>query len=409
MRPADWGREFLNDSTDNLITTILDQISVPSTIINPNVGTYYVPDFPDGLRKLNSDAFENQPFGTLRDVYYGTVMAILQDSQFEVALQTGNKIVATQFKSAEDDKFNVNEVVIVVRGNQPDQWFVQALGFLSYTRQYKIVQVLEDFLMCTDEEGNDIKVARSFTFWKENYNGKKLGDKTYTYVNNLTRKFYVDDDDSDTQDEDLEPTVYQKINLGYYNIGDKITGLYLPFGLSSKVDGDTNWIDANVNGHHWVTMAEVRGESTDILFRDDGYVTIDHVKIFDKDDDKYLSTLIAVDSELRVWNTFNFECSEDDIIIAEYRGTNEYHITKVLPKRRIFIRFVLTGTLTKGGNALAKIRQKKTTGGTMDDVDVITVYDELNKWDGVADYVGYAEWKHDSQKYEIYALNCSET
>ena len=450
-RPLDWGREFLSDSEDSTPDSPIvkgNLFAVEDDVpAEPFSDTFYLPPYPD-IDTLSEDK-ERRPVFPLRDAYMGWVLQGGGDS-YEVILHTGQVVVATQTQFlAEDPSLTAGTPVYVITGNVPNSYLMYSRPPIHYTKAAVVRSVLEDFLVVSVEDGDDLYVARAFDQWKSNYHDKTLGGWEYKFISKTTRFQRRVSENGDTNH------IFEVVRDGGYQPDDRIMIGYVPFGLTSPINGTTNWIDLNVDGKSWmplpilpvtidvtttddkvrcsvldtnykITAKRVNRENGYQYFKDSmGFVVLDAtnktyalIDVYNRarfvtlkltqdllwDDStgkgtwhKYADGVqpgpqadpITFDSPYRI------EGNVGDYAHCELQENGTYLVHRIIPAIRTRIRFILTATLASGGNAAA----------TDNEGNVVTVYDELG-FEGVSTAVGYADWDFAQKKYYIYQMEC---
>jgi hypothetical protein len=468
-RPPDWGRQYNNDVLDiSSASPPLNLFAVEDIVPRPNVGTFAVPPFPEELRELNSEE-RPQQYGIPRDVYYGTVVKLVNSRIFGVKSQTGEYVEATQYRIFNDAKYEVNDTCIIIRGNGPKQWFIQAVEFAPDITIMTVKEVHGSYLICNDEEDKPQTVAKPIDFWRSSYDGRTIDGKSYAMITPTRRSLTVTGGDHDE-------TFFQ--DLKYVNIDDQIIVGKLPFGAIA--DGtECPYIDLNVGGYNWEYSTAISGRCSDAktLGRFDyvwmavinsgggslgvyckaympNYTTGHYIEIdtcltceYSQVDDRYivveewpkarrvlgtldtqlwraedgLGTDIIVDvishwdgydprndeGKVVAYNLMHWEGSANNYVILHKQENGTYIITNVRNHRPDRIRFKLTENLALNGNAAVDILEaRSTSGGALISNETSRVYDVHGIFEGGTDDEGMAEWKHDKQRYEVFQMNC---
>ena len=448
-RPLDWGKKFLSDSVDGEPESPIDSgnlFAVEDDIPpEPQNESFYLPPYPE--IDTYSTAREQRPVFPLRDAYMGWIV----DGggyNYNVMLHTG-QLVPVGCVSA-DMTAGVLEPgtpVYVITGNRPNEFLMYAKPQIHYTQQVKVRRILDDFLVCEDSVGNDVIVARPLTQWKTSYHN--VTSNGWTYKNaNTTERYSTRVGESGSQNTIIEYL------FNYYNAGDRIVIGYLPYGLTSPINGTTNWIDLNVDGIDWkpfpvipVTIFETTNRNPivcrttaqnytiqgTLLNKHPNYVVYKNAQAFAVLDQrsrtyalielknqapviigklsqhlgindstgkanphKWFDGIPPKDNEISFQSPYLLEADKGDYVRLEMNDEGTYIAVGIIPSKRERIKFTLTANLTADNTA---------TAATNDEGEAVNVYSELG-FEGVIGGEGYAEYDFKNHRYRIYQMVC---
>lgn len=449
-RPLDWGREFMNDSADSPPTSQLEsgnmfaiEDQIPPTF---STDTFYMPPYPDNLRDIESSIKENRPVWPIRHAYVGFITEG-GPRIYKVSLHTGQLVSGELVRYVDGDAFlRIGDAVIVILGNQPDSYLIYAKPPIYYTRQAIVKTVLDDFLICENEESEEtFLVARSFEFWRSNYDLQTINDWEYEYTAPNARTLRKANENNP---EEPLTTVYQYIE-DYYTPGKKIVIGYMTWGLSSPLDGDTNWIDLNVDGKSWKYVSPITAvvdKSTDTPWvicsiTDSGeyararsrvrpagykyfegallYLTFDPINMqYICEDlynyaqtivlrmttdlngpgshltgmlDRYWDGVQPLEVEISFKNPYGITAKASEYVMCEKQKNGDYLAVSRVGNGTKIVLFTLDTDLDPGGSALA----------TDENNDPITVFDVLDMFTASAGHKGFARWSTLTNQYEV--------
>jgi len=459
QRPMDWGRQLLSDADDGPVDSVLEDLSLSTSIRRPNLSPIEIAELPSGIKELESDIALTPPL-LGRDVYYGVVLEKEKD-KYSVVIQTGMTLLCTPMKVQADDDVRLNTIVIVVRGNKPNEWLIQPASFAPEVRVFTVIGVSDETIECRDEEDTQTTVAKSPKFCKSQYHNIVINDYTHIKTGNITRR--LEKSSGDSTPEDVR---YQRISNGYYNVGDKLIGIKVPFSIGPNCQ----WIDSNSDGYTWEYITTVSGtvyknkKLADNLDHVQVRVTEDGGRITKAYNAKYLSghlyekdtrVVLSYNEQADRWyivedfplarkvigtldaqlwpdsadvqvtvtsyfhglnpgtkitakNTLQWIGNQNNIVECEKNDEGEYVILNRKNHRRERINFMLLADLDTGSATAIILEATIASGGAEVGATRVTVYDDRGIFaDGVENDEGMAEWRYDLIHYQVYQLGCS--
>lgn len=270
-RPSDYGQRYLSD---NYARTI------PNPVDGFEEGDGQVHD-PDAVDVPNGDPIDPEPdarpdpAGALRNSFIARVIRKVDNQPFTwlVAFRDGTLANAIQLKTGPFDRVRKGTFVTVVRGDKPDEWYMQAETTTSVAiAELEIVQVYEDYIECKDpHDPNDaalnIKVAKPFHLQLWNWD-------EITFDNIRYAKHPADEGDGLLRKAKSMPNAYEITEIvkppyipraanddGPYDLTPTLVCGQLPYAVPcGDPDADepviTNWIDLNTEGRVWADVWE---------------------------------------------------------------------------------------------------------------------------------------------------------